>query len=54
MIKFNRLAKAASIAVMSFAATSAMAQEVTLKFHHIWPAAGMAPTRVIAPWCDKV
>jgi TRAP-type C4-dicarboxylate transport system substrate-binding protein len=32
----------------------ASAQEVVLKFHHIWPPAAMAPTRVITPWCEKV
>lgn len=32
----------------------AQAQEVTLKFHHIWPTAAMAPQKVIGPWCDKI
>jgi TRAP-type C4-dicarboxylate transport system substrate-binding protein len=32
----------------------ALAQEVVLKFHHIWPPAAMAPTRVIGPWCEKI
>jgi TRAP-type transport system periplasmic protein len=32
----------------------ALAQDVVLKFHHIWPPSAMAPTRVIAPWCDKI
>ena len=32
----------------------ATAQEVTLKFHHIWPPQAMAPVKVIGPWCDKV
>ena len=32
----------------------ALAQDVTLKFHHIWPPAAMAPKRVIGPWCDKI
>jgi len=36
------------------AALPAAAQEVTLKFHHIWPPQAMAPVRVIGPWCDKV
>jgi len=36
------------------ASFSASAQEVTLKFHHIWPPQAMAPVRVITPWCDKV
>jgi TRAP-type C4-dicarboxylate transport system substrate-binding protein len=32
----------------------AMAQEVTLKFHHIWNPQAMAAVNVIAPWCDKI
>ena len=35
-------------------AAPAAAQEVTLKFHHIWPPAAMAPTKVIGPWCEKI
>ena len=33
---------------------TATAQEVVLKFHHIWPSTAMAPTRVIGPWCEKI
>jgi TRAP-type C4-dicarboxylate transport system substrate-binding protein len=33
---------------------TALAQEVTLKFHHIWPPQAMAPVQVIGPWCDKI
>jgi len=51
MIKRARLALAA---VAAAAAVPALAQEVTLKFHHIWPPAAMAPVRVIGPWCEKV
>ena len=32
----------------------AAAQDVTLKFHHIWPPQAMASVKVIGPWCDKV
>jgi TRAP-type C4-dicarboxylate transport system substrate-binding protein len=35
-------------------ALPAMAQEVTLKFHHIWNPQAMAAVNVIAPWCDKI
>ena len=38
----------------ALAAVPAMAQEVTLKFHHIWNPQAMASINVIAPWCDKV
>ena len=42
------LLAAAAIAV----ALPAAAQEVTLKFHHIWPPQAMASVKVIGPWCD--
>jgi TRAP-type C4-dicarboxylate transport system substrate-binding protein len=35
-------------------AGSAQAQEVTLKFHHIWNPQAMASVNVIAPFCDAV
>ncbi len=45
-----------TLAAAALAAVSlpTLAQEVVLKFHHIWPPAAMAPTRVITPWCDKI
>ncbi len=39
---------------LALAAQAASAQEVSLKFHHIWPPQAMAPVQVITPWCDKV
>jgi TRAP-type C4-dicarboxylate transport system substrate-binding protein len=36
------------------AAFAVQAQEVTLKFNHIWNPSAMASVRVIAPWCDKI
>jgi TRAP-type transport system periplasmic protein len=53
-MKPRHLLNATAAALLALGAYSALAQEVTLKFHHIWPSAAMAPTRVIAPWCDKV
>ena len=41
-------------AALAALAVPAAAQDVTLKFHHIWPPQAMAPVRVIGPWCDKV
>jgi len=41
-------------ALAAAAALSAQAQEVTLKFHHIWPPQAMASVQVIGPWCEKV
>lgn len=38
----------------TLAAIPALAQEVTLKFHHIWNPQAMASQQVIGPWCDKV
>lgn len=42
------------IALAAACTLPAAAQEVTLKFHHIWPPQAMAPVQVITPWCDKV
>jgi TRAP-type C4-dicarboxylate transport system substrate-binding protein len=45
------------LALLSVAAAfclPAMAQEVTLKFHHIWNPQAMASVNVIAPWCEKI
>jgi len=36
------------------AAAQAMAQDVTLKFHHIWNPQAMASVSVIVPWCNKI
>jgi TRAP-type transport system periplasmic protein len=47
---FKLLAVSAA-AALSFAA---QAQEVTLKVHHFWPPAAMPPTKILAPWCDKI
>jgi TRAP-type C4-dicarboxylate transport system substrate-binding protein len=35
-------------------ALPAMAQDVTLKFHHIWNPQAMASVNLIVPWCDKI
>jgi TRAP-type transport system periplasmic protein len=53
-MKTRQLLQTCAAAALAVWAASATAQEAVLKFHHIWPAAAMAPTRVIAPWCDKV
>ncbi len=46
---------AASLSAIALLGTgTAAAQEVTLKFHHIWNAQAMAPVNVITPWCNKV
>jgi TRAP-type transport system periplasmic protein len=38
----------------ALAAVPALAQEVTLKFHHIWNPQAMASVNLIAPWCDRI
>lgn len=44
-----------ALAAAALAAGSlAQAQEMTLKFHHIWNTQAMASVNVIAPWCDKI
>ncbi len=39
---------------LALIAQMACAQDVSLKFHHIWPPQAMAPVQVIQPWCDKI
>jgi TRAP-type C4-dicarboxylate transport system substrate-binding protein len=48
-----RLRAVAALAAACAALPSA-AQEVTLKFNHIWNQSAMASVRVIQPWCDKI
>jgi TRAP-type C4-dicarboxylate transport system substrate-binding protein len=45
-----------TLALVAAAALSlpAAAQEVTLKFHHIWNPQAMASVNVITPWCNKI
>ena len=44
-----------TLAAAVLAATGlAQAQDVTLKFHHIWNTTAMASVNVIAPWCEKI
>jgi TRAP-type transport system periplasmic protein len=43
-----------ALALFVAAALPAAAQDVTLKFHHIWNPQAMAAVNVIAPWCDKI
>ena len=56
--KFSRLGKCLrnglAVAVALVGGSQALAQDVTLKFHHIWPAPAMAPVKLITPWCEKV
>ena len=40
--------------VAALAALPVLAQEVTLKFHHIWNPQAMASVNVITPWCNKI
>ncbi len=46
--------KRLALALIAAAALPAAAQDVTLKFHHIWPPQAMASVKVIGPWCDKI
>ena len=41
-------------AVAAAVALPSMAQEVTLKFHHIWNPQAMASVQLITPWCNKI
>jgi TRAP-type transport system periplasmic protein len=49
----TQLRALAALITLASAAPS-FAQEVTLKFHHIWTPNAMASVRVIQPWCDKI
>ncbi len=40
--------------VLAGSALSAQAQDVVLKFHHMWPTVAMGHNRVVQPWCEKV
>jgi C4-dicarboxylate-binding protein DctP len=50
------LAGAAAVAALStgFAATTAVAQDVTLKLHQFLPAQANVPTQILDVWADKV
>jgi TRAP-type C4-dicarboxylate transport system substrate-binding protein len=50
-IRFRHALAAVAVAAASLPAT---AQEITLKFHHIWNPQAMASVNVIQPWCNKV
>jgi TRAP-type C4-dicarboxylate transport system substrate-binding protein len=41
-------------AALAGATLAAQAQEVVLKFHHIWPTVAMGHSRVTVPWCEKI
>ena len=49
-----RFALALGAFLVGLCGQTATAQEVTLKFHHIWNTQAMASVNVIQPWCDKV
>jgi TRAP-type C4-dicarboxylate transport system substrate-binding protein len=50
----KRFARALLATAAALATLPAAAQEVTLKFHHIWNTQAMASVNVITPWCDKI
>lgn len=52
-MKYRLMATAVAAAVTAFA-LPAQAQDVTLKFHHIWTPQAMASVNVIQPWCNKI
>jgi TRAP-type transport system periplasmic protein len=41
-------------AMLTAAAMPISAQDITLKFHHIWNPQAMASVNVITPWCNKI
>ena len=50
----SKLRDLALTALLASAALSVSAQEVKLKFHHMWNPAAMGATNVIKPWCEKI
>ena len=55
MSSLLRRALALAAAALTIAASAPLsAQDVTLKFHHIWNPQAMASQKVIGPWCDKL
>ena len=43
-----------ALAAASTLSLPACAQDITLKFHHIWTPTAMAAVNVITPWCNKI
>ncbi len=42
-------------AVLTMVACGAQAQEpILLKVHHFWPPGAMPPSKILAPWCEKI
>ena len=52
--RLTRLMAMAAASAATLVAAPAMAQEVTLKFHHIWNPQAMASVNLIQPWCDRI
>lgn len=50
----NFLLKVAAVALFAATAQGAMAQEIVLKVHHFWPSGALAPTQLVAPWCEQI
>ena len=44
----------AALAVATFTALPAAAQDVVLKVHHFWPPGAMPPSTILTPWCEKI
>ncbi|EHR70414.1 TRAP-type C4-dicarboxylate transport system, periplasmic component [Burkholderiales bacterium JOSHI_001] len=50
----NPIRQALACAAAALLCTGALAQDVTLKFQHIWNPQAMASVNVIAPFCDQI
>ncbi|HZQ63457.1 MAG TPA: TRAP transporter substrate-binding protein [Casimicrobiaceae bacterium] len=49
-----RLIGSLAVPAIALAASSAFAQEVTLRIHHFLPPAATIQAKVFVPWCDKI
>lgn len=54
MMKSNLLASAVAAATLAFTATSAFAQDVTLRMHQFLPPQAGVPANILIPWAEKV
>lgn len=50
----SKIAVALLAGAVMLSAAPAMAQQVVLKVAHFWPPSAMGPSKVLAPWCDKI
>lgn len=53
-MNLTALRRACAALALPLLAGGAAAQDVTLKVHHFWPPQAMPPTKILAPWCERI